>query len=604
MKFKWIYLLLLIVFLNSCQNDTTTTSGGYTLTLNSIPDTLFTHTAPNSAEVTAMLINDNYPVSGVEIQFAADTGELTSSAITNNNGIATSIYQANTAQQGTATIIASYEDIEATTEITIISSGVTLTLISSAETLFVGSGVNSCQITAIYTENDQPVQDAQVFFTANLGEITTFNTTDQNGMAIATYLNSNLDTGIVNISATCNGLEAFTNIMLDLDPALQMNISTTADTLFLGSGINSCLIRAELTRNGTPVAGAPVSFTSDIGSITASDITDNDGIAESIFIYDGSEPAIATCQVAFSSLQDEIVINIVEDAIYDLEVWADPNMIFLNSGNYDTDVFASLTDHDGNPISDAVINFEVSSGFIPSSSITNSQGLAQVVYVFSGDEEEIIQITATYQNQSAIGYIYALQPELELIAWAEPDTIYQGTSANYADIYAQLTTEFGSPITGVQINFSTTVGSILGYGSTNSQGIANTTFWYSERPDIIANITATYQGLSANTSVTILEDQLEIVALEADPLIIYADNDPETYSTVRARVYDSAGLPVEDAIVTFETNLGYMTLDTAQTNFSGWATNMLHDNGVSGVATIYITCDNDYSQIDVQIIDE
>ena len=603
MKLKWIYIILIIFFLNSCEEDNPT-SGGYALTVNVVPDTLFTISAPNTAEVTAMLINDNLPVSGVEIQFSTDNGQLASSAITNNNGIATSIFNANTAQPGVATVTASYEDIVSSTEITIIKSVANLTVLTSTEILLVGSGENSCQITAIYTENDLPVQGAQVFFTTDLGEITAFNVTGSNGIAIATFENTAFDIGLANISVNCNGLEVFTYVMLNLDPAVEMNISTTADTLFLGSGINSCQIRAELTRYGNPVIGLPISFSSDIGSINASVTTDEDGIAESTFTYNGSEPAIATCQAVFASLQDEIVINIVEEAMDDLEVWADPDIIILGSGDYDTDVFASLADPDGNPISDAIINFEVSSGIIPSSSITDITGQVEVLYMFTGNEEEIVQLTATYQEQSVITYIYVLEPQLVLTAWAEPDTVYQGTSANYSDIYAQLTTEYGSPISGVQINFTTSIGSILSYGSTNSQGIANTTFWYNERPDITAVITASYQGLTANTSVTILEDQLEIVALEADLLIIHADNDPETYSTIRARVYDSAGIPVEDAIVTFQTNLGYMALETAQTNSSGWATNMLHDNGVSGVATIYITCDNDHSQIDVQIIDE
>jgi len=604
MKSHWIYLLLVLLFLSSCQ-DENPSGGGYTFTVNALPDTLYVGSVANSSQVTAMLLKDNLPDVGREIQFTANIGDITASANTNNNGIATSMFVYNDSESGSATITASFEDLEANTEISILNNMYNLLLYAECDTLFIGSETNDCQITAIFTDsNDMPVEDAMVVFTTDTGEITAFENTDAQGIALATFSYTGSQTGQANITAECNGLQTDIIIYLAPHPDLLLTAVTSVDTLYLSIGINYCQVTASLTRNGTPIAGALILFSTDTGEISPAVYTDDAGLAEATFSFEEDESTIATCQAEFALQQAEVIINIVNEPYYNLEVWAEPNMIYIDSGDYDSDVFTRLTDINGNPLAGELVSFEVNSGFIVSDSFTDEEGIAQVYYNFSGDQPEIIQITASYQNHSAVGYIYVLDPEITITVWAEPDTIYQGTSANYAEIYAQLTTEFGDPLSGMTINFSTTVGSILNYDTTNSQGIANSTFWYSERPDITAIITATYQDISENTSVTILEDQLQIVFLEADPLIIYADNDPETYSTIRARVFDNAGSPVEDAIVTFVTNLGSMALPSAQTNAFGYVTNMLHDSGVSGLATVYLTCDNDYSQIDVQIIDE
>ncbi|MDP8219792.1 MAG: hypothetical protein P9X26_00475 [Candidatus Stygibacter frigidus] len=482
------------------------------------------------------------------------------------------------------------------------SPNISLIISTDLDTLHIGSSINSCNISAKITRDGEDIEGAQVNFSTNFGEIIENVNSNIYGVAESTFWYDGNETGVATIRASYKGAQDQLNI--HIVNSISLIISTDLDTLHIGSSINSCNISAKITKDGEDIEGAQVNFSTNMGSILESGISNIYGVAESTFLYEGNEIGVATIHASYSGADDELQIQIVDDLSFRLEIWAAPDTIYLDSGDYSTDVFASLTDYDGNPVSDAIIHFEVSSGFIPLSSITNINGQVEVPYIFTGDEEEAVELTATYQELSIITYIYVIVPQLVLTAWADPDTVYQGTSVNYSEIYAQLITEFGSPISGVQITFTTSIGDILSHVSTNSDGIANATFWYSERPDITAMITASYQGFTANTSVTILEDQLEIVALEADPLIIYADNNPETFSTISARVYDSAGSPVEDAIVGFQTNLGYMAFETAQTNSSGWATNMLHDNGVSGLAAIDITCDNDHSQIDVQINDE
>jgi hypothetical protein len=382
-----------------------------------------------------------------------------------------------------------------------------------------------------------------------------------------------------------------------------ISVSADKDTIDIGSDLNYCTIRASLTLDGEAVENAQVNFSTSMGEILGSGTTNSIGFAETIFWYNGSATGVATIRASYSGADDTVKIYIVDEFPFILTVWSEPDYIVLGSGNYSTDIFAYLTDRDGMGIANAQIGFESDSGFISPSQTTNDNGYAQSVYIYAGSNPEMIEIRASYQGAIAINSIEVIELDIiNLTVWAEPDTIFEGTSQNYSEIYAKLTDSFDNPISDVQINFSASLGSILSSAITNTLGIANTAFWYDERPDITAIITASYQDISANTSVTILTSQPQIVFLQAEPLVIYADNDPDTYSVITARVLDSAGDPQPGLVVTFQTSIGYLIQPYAETNNSGYASSQLHDNGIPGTATVYVYCENDQSQIDVQIV--
>lgn len=385
--------------------------------------------------------------------------------------------------------------------------------------------------------------------------------------------------------------------------SISLIISTNLDTLHVGSSTNSCNIRAAITRNAEAIEGAQVNFTTNMGSILSSGISNIYGVAESTFWYEGNETGVATIRASYSGAKDELQIQIVDDLPFLLNIWADPDTIYLGSGQYSTDVHARLTDRDGVALSNQNLLFESSEGYITPNSLTNTSGYAEAVYIFSGNMEGEVEISVTYQGMTALNFIQIYQLDvINLDVWATPDTIYVGTSANSAEIYAELTDAFNNPIADEQINFTTNIGSILGSAITNSNGIANSTFWYNERPDYTAAITAEYLGIMETVNVTILENQAQIVFLQADPLIIYADNNAETYSLITTRVLDSAGSPAGGLLVSFITTIGYMQQPYAQTDANGYATSRLQDNGIYGVATVYVNCENDQSQIDVHIL--
>ena len=387
------------------------------------------------------------------------------------------------------------------------------------------------------------------------------------------------------------------------DTSISLSISTNRDTLHVGASINTCDIHAAITKDGNAIEGVQVNFSANMGEVLPSDITNIYGIAETTFYYTGTETGIATIYASYAGLEDELNIHIVDENPFILEIWAAPDTIYHGSGQYSTDIHVHLTDRDNVALQNQGITLETSDGFITPSVVTNSSGYADAVYIFSGIEEGVIEIRATFMGDTVLNFIQIYEPNIiNLEVWAEPDTIFIGTSANSSEIYAKLTNAYGAPITEVQVDFNTTLGSILTHANTNSNGIANSSFWYSERPDMIAVITAEYLGITENVTVTLLTDQPQIIFLEADPLIIYADNDPDTYSLITVHVVNSAGSPAPGLVVSFSTTIGYMQQPYAETDENGYATSRLQDNNIPGVATVYVNCVNDQSQIDVHIL--
>ena len=600
---KLIVIIVFILALTGCDEDNPV-GGDYTLSLNVSPEILYNNLSPQSAEVTAILIKDDIPAENEEINFTVSSGEITSSAITNTNGFAVVNYDAASADTGAVNIRASFNDLEKSVVIHVLSGSISISVFAEEDTLIIGDEPVDCEINATLMENNEPIENAQVFFSTDLGEISEYGNTDNQGITSVQYTYEDSEPGTAYIEAEYDGYTASCEIHLIENINYELTVTADPDIIDLAYGSIQSNITAILTNNGNPVEGVQINFSATMGNISPFDQTDNNGIAESLYFYDGFDTGMAEITANYGNIQGQVVIQIINSNPCNIEVWSVPDTIYLGTGNYNTMVFAHLTDGDGNNIPNQQIIFKTNNGYITPEVETNMQGIAQTTYVYTGNEETVIMISASSQNVSAVNYIFVVEIDLvNLDVWADPDTIYEGTSVNYSDIYAELTDINGNPIADEQIDFFASVGSILGFGITNSLGIATTTFWYDERPDIVSTITAEFSGITETTTVTILTNQPQIVFLEADPLIIYADNDPETYSVITARIVDSTGEPMEDMTVEFETSpmLGYMDQTSALTNVNGYASSHLHDIGVSGLATVFVYCENDQSQIDVQI---
>jgi hypothetical protein len=137
-------------------------------------------------------------------------------------------------------------------------------------------------VTALVTYNGQPVSDATVRISTDVaGSVTPANgTTDSNGTA--SFLFRAVQTSVelnatVTVTATKTGYVDDQNSMeISINPEI-LNAQVEPGLLSITSGAN-VTINVYVTANATPVSGAQVTISSNVGNFsTASGLTDADG---------------------------------------------------------------------------------------------------------------------------------------------------------------------------------------------------------------------------------------------------------------------------------------------------------------------------------------
>ncbi|MCF7911893.1 MAG: hypothetical protein K9M99_05160 [Candidatus Cloacimonetes bacterium] len=84
----------------------------------------------------------------------------------------------------------------------------------------------------------------------------------------------------------------------------------------------------------------------------------------------------------------------------------------------------------------------------------------------------------------------------------------------------------------------------------------------------------------------------EISFISIIPDTLYADNNEETYSNIEVIITDNNGNPVPGKHINFESDLGYIQLETYSLD-DGHASAVFHDNGIPGIAHIYASLENE-----------
>jgi len=140
-----------------------------------------------------------------------------------------------------------------------------------------------------------------------------------------------------------------------------------------------------------------------------------------------------------------------------------------------------------------------------------------------------------------------------------------------------------NPEVNVNVTFTTDLGTLSSsWATTDATGTATVTLYPSTSPGI-ANITATWGGVSKSTTVTIAEG---IVEISAWPTTISVNSTMN--STITAMVYLN-GNPVANVNVTFTTDLGTLSSSWAITDANGIATVMLYPSTSPGTAIVEAT---------------
>jgi len=235
-----------------------------------------TSTSFISAKVTDA--ESNFVV-GEPVTFTTTLGTITPSATTDASGTATAILTSTTTL-GTAEILATAGDVTGTVSVAFEAGPPTNIQLTAAPSSIVADGSSTSVITATVTDaKDHPVVGETVTFTTTAGTITPLSTiTNEDGQATAT-LTSATSTGTATVTAQAATITSTTSVAFVTNAPATLTIVATLDRIAANGTSTSTLTATAKDANGNPVEGATVAFTTTLGSVTASSVTNAEGVA-------------------------------------------------------------------------------------------------------------------------------------------------------------------------------------------------------------------------------------------------------------------------------------------------------------------------------------
>ncbi len=414
------------------------------------------------------------------------------------------------------------------------------------------------------------------------------------------------------------------------EPANVMNIvriTTTADSIYLDGGRTFAEISVYVEdEDNDPVVGATVFFKKTLGKLIASSTTDEYGVATATFYDDNAHgDAIVTAYVTSPTVDDETTAVIVDEASINVKIVEVPDVSNIDIVISDPDnnnevvtnpfvndvvnVAVTAKDSQGEFVPDGtVLTFRTEKGFFENETggalgdsvmVLTTNGAAELnlnTGSESGETNIYIRVGNYQQSQSfTIESLASIYQITDIIA--TPDEIYSDNNITFSNIRVVVEDDEGYAAAGVPVKFRTSVGRIIGQITTDSSGVATTSFWDDGHLDLDdpENNTATIEAVvrsysEVNTDVIIAESmesvQVEILPVPpVDSVTLSALADEFRVAqtvVVTASAYYTNGEPVSDnTLITFETTLG--SFEDSEENALGNAVVIATSNGTASV---------------------
>ncbi|MDP8221475.1 MAG: invasin domain 3-containing protein [Candidatus Stygibacter frigidus] len=580
---------------------------------------------------------EGYPAQGIAVHFATDLGYIPSIVGTDENGMATTHFNDN-GEIGMAHILATVSGggvnhtMQDSVEIRDLDSIVYAITSMTVDPTFIyadGSiGTYSDITVTVEDEEGYPAQGIAVHFTADLGYIPSIVGTDENGIA-TTHFNDNRKIGMAHIIATVGSVGDYHTMqdsveIRDLDSIVYAITSMTVDPTYIyADGIMETHSDITVTvedEEGYPAQGIAVRFTADLGYIPSIVGTDENGIATTYF-NDNREIGMAHIIASvggvgnYHTMQDSVEIRDADNIDYAItSMTVNPTSILADDliETY-SDITVTVEDVEGYPAQGVVVHFAADLGYIPSTIVTDDNGIATTHFNDNG-VAGMAHITATVSGD---GDYHTMQRSVEIkdldsIVYeitsmtVDPTSIYaDGIMETYSDITVTVEDEEGYPAQGVAVHFATDLGYIQSTINTNQYGIVSTHFDDSGEVGT-AHITATIfsggiENQTKQRSVEIKENPyLRITRITATPDIIYLDNGI-TYSEIEVLVKNEAGFAAIGENVYFRASIGNIIAQII-TDSTGLATTNFWDAGEIGISNIDAFVGNADTTITVEIL--
>lgn len=600
-------VLVIVLFALIGCDDRDYVAGKYHIAnISANPDTIYADNNVTFSEIEVLVRDeDNFSVPSEKVTFRSNLGNLLQSAYTDSAGVAHTTFW-DQGDLGTALIEAFVGDQSASVAVEIVDAPIVEDIAISAASPLSIDETGTVKATVLTTEGF--VSDGTtVVFTTDLGNFessagvnlgTSTQATTLNGEAIV-YFNAGAFSGTATVTAAIANISA--NQQITIKPGVGRYIYLEHDENSIAANNNETLsIMAKVTdRHQNPVVrNTAVAFTSTLGDITATALTDSMGWAEAIFspginagnaeITAVADSATATTTVQVTS--DEIAsIQFAFSGKVDIQIQG-------TGGQESYELKVNLYDMNGNLIDETktvyfqLINAPAGTninnvGLIDSTQSSNGQA---VVSINSGTtagpasvkayvvREDSTTISAVKSNI----VVHAGPPNSVSISVGDTSTgVSMGGGFWRVECAALLNDVWGNPVDhGTSVFFSlpddpdwATISASAYVGNENAAGdtlagVAYTTLIYdgshtNEELLIRVETAGSEPGqVFVDEDTIILPIQFPIIDLAAVPQHLdwvgEVPNPQPLDSTIRVKVLDGQNNPVDGVDLVFSTTLG------------------------------------------------
>jgi len=379
------------------------------------------------------------------------------------------------------------------------------------------------------------------------------------------------------------------------------------DTLLVADGQNTTTITAEVkeTETNITVRNQPVYFTTNRGTITPEDLTDDFGVAEAI-LTSARFPDTANVRVRYGSgLFDTVRVEYLNSDPISIGILADQTSILAN-GLETVIISGRVLDILGNPMQGEAVGFTTDLGTLSANAAySDENGLASInLYSIADINTHTASVTATISSNSALTDSLEIEFRGVSISTTASEMSITADGQSSTNITVALTeTENPFPIANQVINFlpTNTNGNMPRTVTTDINGIATSTLTSGTLPGTAKIYISTGNSISGE----VLEDSISIELLNHNPnqIIVNADEisilaDGSSSTGISAQVVDTLGNPVFGINVSLMTNIGNLTSNTGSTDEEGFIYTTLASapDSVDTTAQVIATCTN-FSQI-------
>lgn len=537
--------------------------------------------------------NGNELGAGIPVTWVSTNGALSSESTLTDEASKATVVLTSPVQVGNATVTAQAVAGSADVKVDFVADIANARVMSlvAAPGVIPADGTSTSELTAtIGDTNGNPVgAGVPVTWEATDGTLsTTTSVTDANSKAPVTLKSSTL-MGTATVTAKAAAGQATAPVAFAANTATARVTSLVAlPTSIPANNVATSSLEATIEdAHGNPVAGAPVTWQTTLGTVSAGTTT-TDASGKTIITLKGPVSGAATVTAQAVAGSSTANVDLVPDSASAKVVGLVATPATIPANNVATSLLeATVKDGTGNAVPGAVVTWTSSLGDLSSTSTTtDANGRTSVTLkgVLAGSAT--VKATA---NAGSSTTVVTLTPDVAtakvISLTATPGAIVaDGTATSL--LVAMIEDATGNPVPAANVTWSTSLGT-LSSGATTTDATGKATVTLKGTVAGSATITAATTAGSLTTNVTLSPDgtTAKVIDLTATPSSITANG--SSTSTLVATISDVNGNPVgSGAVVNWQATSGYLAAVSTTTDANSKATVLLTSSTTMGTATV------------------